>query len=199
MGLVIVAMTLVSGCGFPSVKPYPTPTFSADATSSSSAPGPVKYDPAVFKSCLEIQQKVPELPPPLQAGRRPQGGSGRFSLECEFTTSKDNDGRPYITFRVEFYDNQRDAYGFQSGAEIAKTGFDVNVPPGAEKETGVRFGSEARWTAPGASCFLQVLDENVVMIFSYNSGKKDNDPRSEQCREGARDIATKFYAAVQPA
>ncbi|MBB5158843.1 hypothetical protein [Saccharopolyspora phatthalungensis] len=203
VALLTAAMMFTGGCGVPSAKPYttptspyPTPTSSAGTMSSSPPPGPVKYAFATFKSCPEIRQKVPDLPPPLKPERAE--GPDRFSQTCTFTTSKD-DG-PFITFRVELYGNQQDVYGFHSGAELAKTGFNVNVPSGTEKESSLGIGSEARWADPGVgdSCKLEVLDENAAMITSYNSGKEDNDPRSEQCRDGARDVAKQIYVAVQP-
>lgn len=70
------------------------------------------------------------------------------------------------------------------------------------EDTKVSLGSEARWPAPGMGagdgCKLEVLDGNAVMIFTYDSSEKDSDPRSEQCRQGARDVAKKVHAAVHP-
>ncbi|SDC85575.1 hypothetical protein SAMN05216174_10510 [Actinokineospora iranica] len=43
-------------------------------------------------------------------------------------------------------------------------------------------------------CTLEVLDENAFMV----TGFRDEDPQSERCRESAREIARKIYAAVQP-
>ncbi|WP_143060838.1 hypothetical protein [Saccharopolyspora shandongensis] len=203
IGLLTTALMFTGGCGVPSIEPYTMPTTSDDMATinpprpSGPPPGPVKYAFAAFKSCQEIQQAVPDLPPPL----RPQRGEelGRFSQTCTFTTSKD-DGSPFIAFRVELFENRQDDFGFHSGAELAKTGFSVSVSPGDEKDGRVGIGSEAQWADPGAgvSCSIEVLDENAVMITSYNSGAGHDDPRSEQCREGAREVAKKIYAAVQP-
>lgn len=189
IGAALAAMVLAGGC---TVKPVPTTTFdTTPAPTSSSATGPVKYASASFRSCAEIQQKVPGLPPALAA--EPIRAADRFSLTCTFTTSK-NDDMPMITLDVELYENQQDS----SGAERAKAGFN-SLPVVGEKDTSVNLGSEARWKDPGVgpSCRLEVLDENVVMMTTYNRGTK-LDPRGEECRRAAREVVKQLYEAVQP-
>jgi len=190
--LATAAVVLASGCGVPTVQQYSSPT-------SSSAPRPtLKYSLDAFMTCAEIQQKVSDLPPPLPS--KVSKSEGRLGSTCEFMTS--TDGGPYITFQIQTYGNLEDSTGFHSGTEIAKSGFNSTVLPGEEKETKVNLGSEARWLEAGVgmneSCRLQVLDENAAMRFTYNPGKKDNNARSEQCRESARDVTKKVFATVQP-
>jgi hypothetical protein len=188
--LATAAVVLASGCSVPTVQQYPTST-------SSSAPQPtLKYSLDAFTTCAEIQQKAPDLPPPLAP--EVSKSAARLVSTCEFTTSAG--GGPYITFQVQAFGNEENSTGFHSGTELAKTAFNSTVLSGAEKDTKVNLGSDVRWPDPGvgASCRLEVLDENAVMMFTYNSGKKDNNPRSEQCRESARDVTKKVFAAVQP-
>ncbi|MDX8032427.1 hypothetical protein SK803_19605 [Lentzea sp. BCCO 10_0856] len=190
IGVTITTMALAGGC---TATPVPTVTFStAPVSTTTPAPGPVKYASASFRSCPEIQQKVPGLPPALKA--EPTLGSGEFGLTCTFTASK-NDGTPMITLDVILYENQQNS----SGAERAKLAFTNGAQAGGVKDTGVHPGSEARWPDAGvaASCRLEFLDENAVMVTWYNSGKKQ-DPRSEECRRGARDVAKQLFDAVQP-
>ncbi|GAA0533404.1 hypothetical protein GCM10011581_18380 [Saccharopolyspora subtropica] len=203
VGLVVAAMMFAGGC---SVEPYtmptssdPTPTLipGAESTPSGPPPGPVKYDFATFKTCSEIQQAVPDLPPPLTPQR--EESASRFSQKCTFATTSNEDKR-YIAFRVELWENQRDRYGYHSAAELARIGFNATPLPGVEPETGLGFGSQAQWNESDVSrsCHLEVLDENAVMILTYYSGEEDQDPRSEQCRESARTLARQIHAAVQP-
>ncbi|GAA3676566.1 hypothetical protein GCM10022267_74290 [Lentzea roselyniae] len=188
--LATAAMVLVGGCSVPTVQQYPTST-------SSSAPRPtLKYSLDAFTTCVEIQQKVPDLPLPLAP--QVSKSATRFVSTCEFTTSTGTG--PYITFQAQAFGNEEDSVGFHSGAELAKTAFGAPSSSGTEKETKINLGSEARWPdrGVGVGCKLEVLDENAVMMFTYSSGKKDNDARSEQCRESAREVTRKIFAAVQP-
>ncbi|NGY58554.1 hypothetical protein G7043_06350 [Lentzea sp. NEAU-D13] len=190
IALAITAMALAGGC---TVKPVSTTTFSSAPTPTTTpAPGPVKYASATFKTCLEIQQKVPGLPSPLAS--EPLRGDDRFSLTCTFTTSE-NDDIPMITLEVELYENLRDS----SGAERAKSGFNA-TPMGETKDSSLHLGSEARWADPGSGpgCRLNVLDENAVLMTRYNNVGKKLDPRSEECRRLASDVVKQFYAAIQP-
>ncbi|MET9629035.1 hypothetical protein ABZX92_16390 [Lentzea sp. NPDC006480] len=190
IGVTIAAMTLAGGC---TVTPVPTATYSSAPTPTTiPAPGPVKYAFATFKTCPEIQRKVPGLPPPLAS--EPLRGDDRFSLTCTFTTSE-NDDIPMITLDVELYENQRDL----SGAERAKSGFNA-TPVGEKTDPSVHLGSEARWMDPGVgpSCRLNVLDENAVVMTRYNNAGKKLDPRSEECRGLARDVTRQLYDAIQP-
>jgi hypothetical protein len=183
-------MVLAGGCSVPAVQQYPVST-------PSSAPQPtLKYDLAAFTTCAEIHQKVPDLPPPLAP--EVSGSATRLVSTCEFTAL--SVAGPYITFQVQGFGNEENSTGFHAGTELAKTAFNAPSPSGSEKDTKINLGSEARWPDPGvdASCRLEVLDGNAVMMFTYSSGKKDNNPRSEQCRESARDVAKKIFAAVQP-
>lgn len=188
VGVVAAGLAIAGGCG---AEPQPVPASVSGTTVSSPTPDPVKYASDTFKSCPEIRQELPDLPPPLAA--EPLEGADRYSLTCTFTTSRNDE--PMISFQVELYGNQQDA----SGAERARSGFS-GTPTGAEKDTSVDLGSEARWADPGvgASCRLEFLDGNAVMITSYNSGAKGFDPRSEECRRGARDIAKRIYETVRP-
>jgi hypothetical protein len=45
------------------------------------------------------------------------------------------------------------------------------------------------------ACGLEVLDENAVLTVLRTSDTTINE---EQCRDSVRDLAKKFYAAVQP-
>lgn len=186
----MVAMVLVGGCSVPTVEQYQTST-------SSSAPAPtLKYNLDVFTTCAEIQLKAPDLPPPLAP--QVSKSATRLVSTCEFTTSTGTG--PYVTFQVQAFGNEEDPTGFHSGTELAKTAFNAPSPSAAEKEIKMKLGSEARWPDRdvGIGCKLEVLDENALMMFTYSSGRKDNDARSEQCRESARDVAKKIFAAVQP-
>ncbi|MBP2471624.1 hypothetical protein JOF53_000496 [Crossiella equi] len=194
----LAAAALVGGCGGPPVAGIPTPVVSTTAATTP-PPEPVKYTFTDFPTCAEIRQRAPELAPPLtpQRGMSP----GRFSQTCEYLTSKDFDGVPTVSFRVELYDNERDSFGFHSGAEQAKRGFFATPQPQAVPDTTLGFGSAAQWAHPGASnsCELKVLDENASLHLHYNAGTRDlPDPRSEECREPARVLARKLYAAIQP-
>ncbi|MFI6097793.1 hypothetical protein ACIA8G_19720 [Lentzea sp. NPDC051213] len=187
--LTTAAVVLASGCSAPTVQQYPT------SPSSSAPQTTLKYNLDTFTTCAEIQQKVPDLPPPLAP--QVSKSAARLVSTCEFTTSA---GGPHITFQVQAFGNEETSTGFHSGTELAKTAFTSTVPSGTEKDTEVDLGSEARWPdlGAGAGCRLEVLDDNAVMLFTYVSGKKDNAPRSEQCRESARDVSKKLFAAVQP-
>ncbi|KAA5836136.1 hypothetical protein ABT337_13810 [Saccharopolyspora hirsuta] len=70
-----------------------------------------------------------------------------------------------------------------------------------EEDSSAGIGSESRWAhfVESGGCTLEILDENAVMDTAYyDPSAGDVDPRSEGCREGAREFARKFYAAVQP-
>ncbi|MET9227472.1 hypothetical protein [Lentzea sp. NPDC003310] len=186
VALATAAIVMAGGCSVPSVQQYPTPT-------SDSAPPPtLKYRLDAFATCAEIQRKAPDLPPPLapQVSR----SATRLVSTCEFTASAG--AGPFITFQVQAFGNEEDS----AGAELAKTAFTAPSSSGAEKDTRLNLGSEARWPdrAGGAGCKLEVLDENAVMTFTYSSGENDDDPRSELCRESARDVTRKVFDAVQP-
>ncbi|MGW1680467.1 hypothetical protein [Saccharopolyspora sp. NPDC002376] len=203
-GLLAVGMMFTGGCGGSSLEPYPMPTFSDGTTAinpprpSGPPPGPVKYAFASFKTCQEIQQEIPGLPPSLDPQRSDGSDPYRFSQACTFTENKD-DG-PLIGFRVELWENRQDEFGSYSGADLAKSGSGADVPLGGEWDSSVGIGSEARWTAPGSSdsCELLVRDENALMITYYDHRIGDNDSQTEQCRAGARDVARRIFAAVQP-
>lgn len=156
----------------------------------------LKYSLDAFTTCVEIQQKAPDLPPPLTP--QVSKSATRLVNTREFTNSPGTG--PYITFQAQAFGDEKDSTGFHSGTELAKTAFTALSTSGAEKETKINVGSEARWPDRGVNvdCKLEVLDENAVMTFTYSSGKKDDDARSEQCREGAREVARKIFAAVQP-
>ncbi|XVS67973.1 hypothetical protein ACQPYE_18585 [Actinosynnema sp. CA-299493] len=184
----VLTGVVAAGCG---AEPGP-PTTSGSGTTTNSSPAsePVKYAFDAFKSCPEIRQEVGDLPPPLPA--EPLEAADRYSLTCTFTTSKNN--QPLITFQVELYGDHEGV----PGADRAASGFSLG-PAGAEA-TDVDLGSAARWAdrSTGASCRLEFLDENAVMITSYHSGATALDPRSEECRRGARDFAKRIHDAVQP-
>ncbi|GGU26573.1 hypothetical protein [Lentzea flava] len=189
--LASVAMMIVAGC---SAEPVAVPTFSA-STSSSSAPGPAKYASATFRTCEEIQQKEPELPPAPVESERGEGAN-QFTQECEFTNRKVEG--VYFTFRVILYETKQDGYGFHSAAEVARTAFGNTSNSETEKDVSVNIGSEARWVTPRPDvlCRLEVLDENAILSIAYQ--EKGSNSHSEHCRQGARDVARKIYAAVQP-
>lgn len=60
----------------------------------------------------------------------------------------------------------------------------------------MKLGSDARWRAKAtAACALEILDENGVLTVSRSS----NTPVDEElCRGSVRELAKKFFAAVQP-
>ncbi|WP_139190625.1 hypothetical protein [Actinokineospora iranica] len=167
-------MVLASGCGgaagdkrYPLPEYYPTPTF-RDA---------FKYSTDTFTGCPDLQQKVPDLPSPLQKENNKHGVG--ISLTCTFVGEGGLDER-FITFHGE-------VRGFTHNPGLFS---------GSEKDTTVNIGSDARWRPAGTDsmCTLEVLDENAFMV----TGFRDEDPQSERCRESAREIARKIYAAVQP-
>ncbi|WP_143466779.1 hypothetical protein [Lentzea kentuckyensis] len=191
IGVAITTMALVGGC---TVKPVPTATFtSAPPPTTTPAPGPVKYASASFRSCPEIQQKVPGLPPALKA--EPTRSSDEFGLTCTFITSEGGGSVLMINFDVALYENRPDS----AGVERAKLAFSNSTQTGAEKDASVNLGSDARWLDPGVgpSCRLQTLDANVVLMTRY-SRSKEVDPRSEECRSEARVVAKQLFDAIQP-
>lgn len=189
--LACAAMMLIVGC---SAEPVSVPTFSASA-SSGPPPGPGKYVLATFRTCEEIQRKEPELPPaPVESERGV--GANQFTQECEFTNKKIEGA--YFTFRVVLYENTQDQHGFHSGADVARTAFINTSQSGAEKDVSVNIGADVRWviSSPDVLCKLEVLDENAILLITYQ--EKGSNSRSEHCRQGARDVARKIFAAVQP-
>lgn len=182
VALTAAALVLAGGCSVPTVQQYPT------STANSAPPPALKYGLDAFATCAEIQQEAPDLPPPLapQVSR----SATRLVSTCEFTASAGTG--PFVTFQVQAFGNEADS----SGTELAKTAFTAPSPSGAEKDTGIDIGAEARWPDRGAGvgCTLEVLDENAVMTFTYSSAKNDD----ARCRESARDVTKKIYAAVQP-
>ncbi|MGW6935276.1 hypothetical protein ACWGE0_34810 [Lentzea sp. NPDC054927] len=64
------------------------------------------------------------------------------------------------------------------------------------QDTGVKIGSDARWQEKhSTACGLEVLDENAVLTVIRTS---DATIDEEQCRVAVRELAKKFFAAVQP-
>ena len=62
-----------------------------------------------------------------------------------------------------------------------------------------RVGEPAKWqnAKDGDSCYLIILDANVVLMLQHKPYDKPN-PKSEECRGRLKELARTFYAAVQP-
>ncbi|WP_093150430.1 hypothetical protein [Saccharopolyspora antimicrobica] len=194
-----MAMLFAGGCFGPAIEPFETPGGSDSSPSSPSGPplGPVKYDFADFPGCLEIQQKLPELK--MLDGSPGEDATGSPSRVCSFMPVES--GAVVIGFEARLYGGRENADGFQSGAERAKVSFSEHALSEVEEDRGVGVGSAAHWTrfVEGGGCTIQILDENAVITATYyDPPAGDFDPRSEECRGGAREVARKFYAAVQP-
>jgi hypothetical protein len=66
------------------------------------------------------------------------------------------------------------------------------------KKDSANLGSDALWRKKeSAACALEILDENGVLIVSRGTGTTIGYDE-EQCRTSVRELAKKFYAAVQP-
>jgi hypothetical protein len=192
---VLATVALISGCSAgrvetPTLGPTATPTSTPTMPPTEPPPGPVKYTTSELKSCPEIRQQVGGDLPSAQPDDNQKPGSNSSSRTCTFKTAEQS-----VVFSVRSWENTDDATGVESGAEHAKKWFTERTESW-EQDTGVKIGSDARWrTKSSAACALEVLDENAVLTVLRSSNTALND---EQCRGSVRDLAKKFYAAVQP-
>ncbi|MDA3646047.1 hypothetical protein LZ318_05700 [Saccharopolyspora indica] len=191
-----LAVMLAGGCFAPAIEPFEMPGGGDEEPSipAEASLGPVKHVFADFPSCREIQQRVPGLDL-VEGSQDEEKGSSRT---CHFNPAES--GSIFIGLEVSLYGGREDADGFQSGAERARAFFTKSAISDAERDGSVDFGAEAHWTRfIEDTCTLEVLDENAVITATYHNPRaRDKDPRSSECRDGARDVARKFYAAVQP-
>lgn len=192
--LVMAAMVLVGGCSIqrvepPTFGPAPTVTTTPFPSLPTGLAAPVKYTQAALKSCPEIGQRAGGLPP-SQPDDDQKLGSNSSSRACRFKAAEQT-----VTLSIRSWDNTDDARGVRPGAEYATKDFTERTN-GWEKDSSVNLGSDARWrTKSIAACALEILDENSVLIVSRSSGAAVDE---EQCRGSVRELAKKFYAAVQP-
>ncbi|MER6989520.1 hypothetical protein ABT337_13800 [Saccharopolyspora hirsuta] len=202
----------VGGCGGSGIEPLPVPKFGDDTAASNPSPPsdpptgtfsvdppPEKYTIAALKACQEIQREVPELPTFL--GAQDIGGSDRywFLRSCAF--SNDGDSDPFIGLKFELWENNLYPVGYLGGTDRAKEKYDAIVASGEEDGAEPAAGLNAAWVNPEDvvdGCELSILDGNAVLTVNYDPSDGGVDPRSEGCREGAREFARKFYSAVQP-
>lgn len=199
-GVLAGSLLLISGCQPDSAGQHPipvpgaTPSSSTTPTTSSAvAAAPLKYSLAV-KSCQEIQAEVPVQ---LTARNSDQFNQPTDSWRhCPFTESRDND--PLVVFQIRVWADFEDSIRVHSGAQRARENFDQDPRPSDGEDSAVDIGEVARWKKSSvAGCELEVLDENAILVTYYNP-HTDGDPRDEKCRDRARDLARKFYSAVQP-
>ncbi|GLY48384.1 hypothetical protein [Lentzea sp. NBRC 102530] len=191
VGLVTSAV-LFAGC---SAKRVETPEFDSASTpvsTPSMKPGgsatPVKYTAENTRSCADVRQQVgADLPDPQPDGDQ-QPGAGSWARTCTYKTAEQA-----VVFAIRSWENTDDATGFTSGNDNAKRYF-ADRTSSWEKDGGVGIGSDARWREPRASaCALEALDENAVLTVALTGGAE-----GEQCRTAVRELAKKFYAAMQP-
>ncbi|WP_143115938.1 hypothetical protein [Lentzea xinjiangensis] len=96
---------------------------------------------------------------------------------------------------MRLWENTDDITGIRSGTDYAEKYFTERTGSW-EQDSGVRLGSDARWrTAHAAACSLEILDANGVMIVTHTD---DTTIDEKQCRASVRELAKKFFAAVQP-
>jgi hypothetical protein len=193
--VVAAAVVLVGGCSAqrvepPTFGPAPTVTTTAFPTLPTGPVAPAKYTKAAFKSCLDVRQKVDgDLPSPQPEDHLQTDPSGS-SWTCIFGTAEQT---KILGFRS--WENTDNAAGVRSGAEFAQKYFTERTKSW-QQDNGVNVGSEARWRDKStAACALEILDENGVLIVSRANGTTLDE---EQCRGSVRELAKKFFAAVQP-
>lgn len=189
------AMVVVGGC---SAKRVETPTFGSTPTVTTtpfpSVPtgpvAPAKYTKATLKSCLDIKQEVGGDLPSAEPGKDQDLGSHSSSRSCTFRAPEHS-----VVLSIRSWSNTDDATGVRAGAEYAGKDFNERSKDW-EKASGVNLGSDARWRAKHpTACGLEVLDENAVLTVIRNSETAIDE---EQCRTAVRELAKKFFAAVQP-
>ncbi|NKE55579.1 hypothetical protein FXN61_01555 [Lentzea sp. PSKA42] len=193
--MMATAMVLVGGC---SAKRVETPTFGPTPTvittpfpSVPTGPvAPAKYTKAALKSCLDIKQEMGgDLPPP-EPEKDQDLGSRSSSRSCIFRAPEHS-----VVLGIQSWSNTDDATGIRAGPDYAAKDFAEHSKTW-EKASGVNLGSDARWRAKHpTACGLEVLDENAVLSVIRNSSTAIDE---EQCRGSVRELAQKFYAAVQP-
>ncbi|MDX3657630.1 hypothetical protein PV646_09975 [Streptomyces sp. ID05-26A] len=189
----VAVLALVAGCSAqraetPAVDPTSTPVSTPPTRSSGSAAGPEKYTTEKLKSCLDIRQQVGADLPPAQPDDDQRLGSTSSVKTCTFKAAEQT-----IIFNVRSWENTDNAAGIVSGPDSARKYFSDRTASW-EKDSGVAVGSDVRWRdAQASACALEALDENAVLTV-VRSGSAE----SEQCRTSVRELAKKFYAAVQP-
>ncbi|WP_394614876.1 hypothetical protein JNUCC0626_34255 [Lentzea sp. JNUCC 0626] len=148
----------------------------------------MKYTAENRKTCLNIQQEVgPELPTPQPDLGSPPGPY-TSAKDCVFKAADQA-----VLFAVRSWENTDDVTGAKSGNDRAKKYF-TDRTEGWDRDSSTNVGSEARWRETRASaCALEALDENAVLTVALTGGAE-----GEQCRATVRDLAKRFYAAMQP-
>ncbi|MEV6240700.1 hypothetical protein [Lentzea sp. NPDC051838] len=194
IGVVAVTMVLIGGCSTqrvesPTFGPTPTVTTTALPTAPTNPAGPAKYVTATVKSCAEIGQGTGgRLSPQPDDGRGL--GSNSSARSCTVKAADQTE-----VFNIRSWDNTDDATGVRSGAEHAEKYF-MDRTKTWERDTSVNIGSDARWRAKSTTaCTLEVLDGNGVLTVGRVS---DTSVDQELCRAAVRDLAKKFFVAVQP-
>lgn len=187
MNVLVAAVLLVAGCAAEQTE---TPTFESVSTPpvkpSEPPPAPVKYTTERLKSCLDIRQQVGAELPVAEPDNDQSAGSHSSSRTCTFRAPEQT-----TVFSVRSWENTDDVTGVMSGGDHAQKYF-TDRSASWEKDGGVKIGSDARWREERApDCALEVLDENAVLVV-IRTGE------GEQCRASVRELAQKFYAAVQP-
>lgn len=191
------AMVVVGGC---SAKRVETPTFGPTPTVTTtpfpSVPtgpvAPAKYTKATLKSCLGIKQEVGEDLPSAEPGKDQDLGSHSSSRSCTFKAPEHS-----VVLSIRYWSNTDDVTGVRAGSEYAGKDFEEHRKDW-EKASGVDLGSDARWREKSiAACGLEILDENGVLTVARTSGTATGFDE-EQCRGSVRELAKKFFAAVQP-
>lgn len=146
----------------------------------------MKYTTERLKSCLDIRQQVGAELPVAEPDNDQSAGSHSSSRTCTFRAPEQT-----TVFSVRSWENTDDVTGVMSGGDHAQKYF-TDRSASWEKDGGVKIGSDARWREERApDCALEVLDENAVLVV-IRTGE------GEQCRASVRELAQKFYAAVQP-
>ncbi|MGW4208003.1 hypothetical protein ACWEIJ_08435 [Lentzea sp. NPDC004789] len=183
----MAATVFVGGC---TSKPVETPTFS-DVPTTTSSPAPVKYHQAALKSCSEIGQETGDLPP-AQPNDDQKLGSNSSARTCRFRGADHS-----VTLSIRSWDDTEDIRGARPAAEYAKDYF-ADRTQAWEKDIGANLGSDARWrTKSPAACALEILDQNGVLTVA-NSSNSSTGFDEQQCRTTVRELAKKFFGAVQP-
>ena len=179
-GVLLFALS-AGACGGTNVRPIEQPTFTTPTT-----PAAAKYK--AVPTCEQIEQKVPGLPKFRWGNESPSPFVDMFT-GCEFQNIPDF---PRIGLDISVW---RD----EPGRAKARQRFDDFTDPVDDGPADVGVGEQAKWqnAKDNDSCYLIILDANAVLLLNNKPSDKTN-PRSEECRSRLKELATAFYAAVQP-